>query len=193
MENKKKLIIILLIILLVLGVLGFGIYKFYNGIVEDKKNTEKQIKLILDNYDVFKKNINEVNNKRDIIYDEIFKDNYYNEMNGNQERWETLIKDYETLIEKLDKESKILKRDCKGNTFLNNDLSKSCESFSNNYELIINSFIQDIELYNTSVDSYNEWVEANEDKTLQKFSRFESKKYKKLIDYNKDGEFLGKE
>ena len=195
MKNKKKIIIIITVILSILIILGglvLLVYKFYKGIINDRETTENQVNLILDNYKAFKDNIVIINEKREIIYETIFKNNYYSQMQGKQDEWNNLLKEYEDALIKLDKDSKNLKKSCINNTLINNEVIISCDSFNSNYELIINSFVQDIELYNQNIDSYNNWVDSNSGNYI-KMDKYESNKFNNYIDYNNDGIFLGKE
>ncbi len=193
MKNKKKIIIIISVVLILLGVISFFGYKFYQSIVKDREELNKQVNEILDNYNIFKDNIKNINIKREEIYNSIFKDNYYMEMSNKQDDWMKLLDDYEKEVEKLDNDSNNLKENCENVNFINKDVEVSCDSFSSNYEIIINSFVQDIELYNQNIDSYNEWVDNNKDKKYNKMDKYISDKYTNYIDYNNDGIYLGKE
>ncbi len=196
MKNKKKIIIIITVILsilIIIGGLGLLVYKFYKGVINDRKVTENQVNLILDKYKTFKDNIVIINEKREVIYETIFKNNYYSQMQGKQDEWNNLLKEYEDALTKLDKDSKSLKKSCLNNKLINNDVIISCDSFNSNYELIINSFVQDIELYNQNIESYNNWVDTNDSGKYVKMDKYESNNFKDYIDYNSDGIFLGKE
>ena len=104
--------------------------------------------------------------------------------------WQKLLDEYTVIINELENNSSYLKDNCKTVKTLNNNASIQCESFEFAYETAINSYISDINLYNESIKGYNEWVSNNgELKPLELYNNL----YKDYIDYNKDGEFFGKE
>ena len=192
MKNKKTITIIIIILSLIIlvSMLSFFVIKFVHGIKEDKRRTNEIIILIDENYANFKSSIDLFNSKREILHNEIFVDNYYDEMETKIDGWKKLLDEYTIIVKELENNSKYLKNNCKTVKTLNNNASMQCESFEYVYETAINSYIADINLYNESIKGYNEWINGNSQlKPLELYNNL----YKDYIDYNKDGEFFGKE
>ena len=57
------------------------------------------------------------------------------------------------------------------------------------YEIAINTYVNDINIYNDYIKKYNQWILENNIE-LKSISYYQSKEITKLIDYNKDGEYL---
>ena len=193
MKNKKTITIIIIIISLIILVstLSFVVIKFVRGIKEDKRRTNEIIMLIDENYTNFKSSIDLFNSKREVLHTEIFVDNYYDEMGTKIDGWKKHLDEYTIIVKNLENNSSYLKNNCKTVKTLNNNSIIQCESFEYAYEKAINSYISDINLYNESIKGYNEWINGNNElKPLEVYNNY---LYKKYIDYNKDGEFFGKE
>lgn len=191
MKNKKTLKIIIIIVSLIAlaTLISFLGIKFVRGIKEDRKKTNEIITLIEKNYIGFKTNIDLFNSKREVLHNEIFVDNYYEEMATKADSWKKLLDEYEIIVKELENNSSYLKINCKTVKTLNNNASIKCESFEFAYETAVNSYISDINLYNESINGYNEWINDSEVKPLE---LYKNNLYKEYIDYNNDGEFFGK-
>ena len=195
MKNKKTILPIILIILIIIFNLGLLIYKFYKGYEEDKNKTEEKISQINQNYNSFINNLENFNIERENIYNEIFQENYLEDMQINIVKWNSIIQNYSNTIREIDDNSKYLKDNCKNIQIINAEINKNCDSFNNNYETMINSYITDINLYNQNIEAYNNWLNENEEniQNLSPIDKYIDKNYTKYIDYNNDGEFLGKD
>ena len=66
--NGNKKIIISIIIVIIVVILTLIIYNFFKNYQKDKKETQEKINTIIDNYDLFKSQSNEITKERDNIY-----------------------------------------------------------------------------------------------------------------------------
>ena len=193
MKKGQKITIISLIIILIVFGLSLIIYNFYKGYKEDKIKTEKFINNVATNYNIFINDLNDINIKRESVYNEIFKETYYTDMQNNIDNWNNLMNEYSKSVETLDKNSKYLKNNCTDIKFYHSDINPKCELFVENYELIINYYISDIVTYNNNIDSYNTWVNEHPEESYKNIDKFVNNSYTEYIDFNNDGVFLGKE
>lgn len=192
MKNNKTKIIVISLVILIITIIGIVIFNFYKGYKEDKIQTQEKIDNINENYNIFINNIDKFNEKREIIYNEILKDNYYTEINNNIENWNKKMKEYEQVVQKIEEESKYLKENCLNLKIYNPEIDRKCNSYIENYERIINYYISDINLYNENIDSYNNWVYENNDETYKIADKYIDNNHNEYIDFNNDGEFVGK-
>lgn len=193
MKKNKKGIITVLIILLILVALGLIIYNFYKGYKDDKAKTNELINNINNGYNDFVAGLNDINNKRETVYTNIFKETYYTDMQNNIDSWNTTIDEYSKTIESLDNKSKYLKDNCLNIKFYHSEINPKCDLFVENYEMVINYYITDIEIYNKNIDSYNTWANENDEDSYKIIDKFVNNSYTEYIDFNNDGVFLGKE
>lgn len=191
--NGNKKIIISIIIVIIVVILTLIIYNFFKNYQKDKKETQEKINTIIDNYDLFKSQSNEITKERDNIYSEIFSNNYYEEMNNKIENFNNLLTNYENSIKKIDNDSKNLKIECKNIRIMNSEINQKCGSFNDNYEVIINLFVNDIEMFNKNIDDYNEWLNSNKIDNKNPLKHYVSNNYNDYIDFNGDGTYKGKQ
>lgn len=193
MKKGKKITIIILIVSLIISGLSLLIYNFYKDYKEDKIKTEELIKNVNADYENFITKINNINSKRGKVYTEIFKETYYTDMQNNIDNWNTILNEYGNSVKELDSNFKYLKNNCVDIKFYHSDINPKCESFLQNYEMIINYYISDVIDYNNNIDSYNTWVNENQEESYKIIDKFVNNSYTEYIDFNNDGVFLGKE
>lgn len=166
-------------------------YKFYQSYKNDKLETQKKINEIIENYDAFIVDSDNITTIRDNIYNEVFSNNYYEEMDLKYSEWKQILNNYESSITALDSKFKVLKDECKNIRIMNSEINTKCGSFNNNYETIINLFVNDIEMFNYNIDLYNEWIIEQELEDKTELEYYVSTNYTDYIDYNSDGKYRG--
>lgn len=187
MKKVLKIIGIFTIIIAILIVLASIWVK---GLREDQKKTKKIIKTIKESYTEFNNRVEEFSQLRNELY-EYKEDLYLETLAQKADDWNTFIKMYSESIEYVEKASKNLKENCKIK-YGDVDANSKCTAFSANYEAAMNYYIADAEDYNNLIDEYDKW---NKEENL-KHPNIEKAKfpvYKKYIDFDKDGEYFGKE
>ena len=138
MKKGQKITIIILIIVLIVTGLSLTIYNFYKGYKEDKIKTEEFINNISTNYNIFLEDLNNINTKRELVYNEIFKETYYTDMQNNIDNWNNLMSEYSKSVATIVNNSEYLKNNCTDIKFYHSDINPKCELFIENYEMIEN-------------------------------------------------------
>lgn len=185
---QKKTVIKILIITIILLLIAFGVYTFISSFKEDKEITKEKMKEITENYQKFNDSVLTFAKGRDYIYNQR-ENTYLEEYAKNTDAWNKLIKDHQTNIENIEKNSKILKENCTYK-YADPNVNSKCTVFKSTYEAAMNYYISDIKSYNKSVNEYNEWAKNNNKNALNKGKL---PIYKDYIDYDNDKEYFGKE
>ena len=187
MKKSLKIIGIVMIIIVILGVL---VSIWVEDLKKDQEKTKETMKIVQASYNDFNNRVEEFSNIRNKFYE--YKDGLYLETLGkNSDEWNNFIKEYADIITEIDSKAKNLKKNCDVK-YGDVDTNNKCTQFKANYEAANNYYISDIVLYNELVDEYNKWNEENGGKYAEvKKGTFPV--YKDYIDYDKDGEYFGKE
>ena len=187
MKKSLKVIGIVFIIIAILFVLA---WIWASGLKEDQEETKKTMKLVLDSYENFNNRVEEFSNYRNKFY-EMKEDLFLETLGENAEEWNDCIVKYADSISEVEKSSKNLKENCEIKYGDVNTNSK-CTAFKANYEAAHNYYISDIKLYNDLIDDYDKW-NKEEDNKYPEVKKGTYPVYKKYIDFDKDGEYFGKE
>lgn len=184
---KKKVLIILLVILIISGIVFF----FIKSIKDDQQKTKTTLKQINSHYKTFEKSVTEFSKLRDVFYSSKENDFYLEQMPNCADNWNKFILKYEKQIKKVEKDSEYLKKHCQ--KYISDSLTaENCSYFKQNYETAMNYYITDINLYNTFKTKYNNWI-IEENSSYTKLNQAQLIIYKKYVDYNQDGKYLGRD
>lgn len=197
-REYAKLFSFLLGITFILSGIIFTVVKTYKEERQTKIDEENQIiDEIMDIYEVFKKKTEEFSNKRDEVNSEI--SDYVAYYTGMITKYDSIIKtleSYETMVTEVEDTAIYLKDHCLKNSYSSIDANSKCTSYIMNYEKTVNSFVGDIEFFNSKIKEYNEWAtKENSELQTEKYKSLESfvpKIYKEYIDINNDGTYLGR-
>lgn len=187
MKKSLKVIGVVFIIIAILFVLA---WIWASGLKEDQEETKKTMKLVLDSYENFNNRVEEFSNYRNKFY-EMKEDLFLETLGENAEEWNDFMGKYADSISEVEKSSKNLKENCEIKYGDVNTNSK-CTAFKANYEAAHNYYISDIKLYNDLIDDYDKW-NKEEDNKYPEVKKGTYPVYKKYIDFDKDGEYFGKE
>lgn len=190
MSNKKHILILVLLGILSI-IVGF-ILMFITNIKEDQQQLNNNISKINKDYDSFKKDIEEVNKTRDELHKNILDTVYYESFESSENEYKRALYNYEKVVTDISKKYTNLKGYCEiGIYYSSSDANSKCNAFNLGYEQLINTFVDDINMYNSNVKKYNSWLDEQQNTTSKKLEGYKTKKT--YIDYNKDGEYSGKE
>ena len=190
MSNKKHILILVLLGILSI-IVGF-ILMFITNIKEDQQQLNNNISKINKDYDSFKKDIEEVNKTRDELHKNILDTVYYESFESSENEYKRALYNYEKAVTDISKKYTNLKGYCEiGIYYSSSDANSKCNAFNLGYEQLINTFVDDINMYNNNVKKYNNWLDEQQNTTSKKLEGYKTKKT--YIDYNKDGEYSGKE
>ena len=96
------------------------------------------------------------------------------------------LQDYEVTANKIFGYKEFLQDNCSDIIYNDSDVQSKCDSMLISYETANNYFVKDINKWNEFVNNYNNQLEDE----LYKRSLFDLKR--DYIDFNDDGEYLGK-
>lgn len=163
--------------------------------IEEENIIADEIKNV---YESFKIKTEEFSTKRDLINSDISEYvSYYTGIEKNYNDMIEELKEYENLVIEVEDSAVYLKKHCLNESYSDQDANNKCNAYIINYEKTVNSFISDIEFFNSKIDEYNNWIISeneeldNEDK-YTKVERYKATKYKEYIDINNDGTYLGR-
>lgn len=185
MKKKKVIIMIIVPIILVFGIITYFVISFNN----DKKETLNRMNRISTSYDEFKEEVSNFNQVRQDLYTNVFNGIYYDTLKVNYDIWKNKLSNYEDIVEEINDDNTFLEKYCNGIYYPDQEINNKCNAFSMAYEEINNLFVYDIELFNKNIGSYNEYIEEQDGNNKLDLYKTD----KKYIDYDSDGEYLGKE
>lgn len=190
----KKKILIGILIIVVLAAIG-GVTMLIINKNEENKKYEALKQEVIENYDVFKKNVETFLENRTAVYEQINSVSYFTELSSKYNSIIDAYKKYEASLKVIEDTSTTLKEDCLNHTFKSSDtdVNNKVEAFIINYEQAFNYFINDVKNINNEIDQYNEWVKNVQVTTEYKaIAKYESA-YTEYVDLNGDGVFKGAE
>lgn len=190
MKDKKKLSIILGLV--GIGLIIFGIIlSFIFNVIKDQQEMNDRMNTIVTEYTKFEKNIDEFNKTRKSLHEEFLDKVYYETLTQNDTSYKTKLTDYETQVATISQSTKTIRNYCKdGVYYSSSDVNNKCNSFKLGYEEMVNSFVDDINIYNKNITAYNKYLDDNGNTTSLKLETYKTKKT--YIDYNNDGKYSGK-
>ncbi len=163
--------------------------------IEEENIIAAEIKNV---YESFKIKTEEFSTKRDLINSDISEYvSYYTGIEKNYNDMIEELKEYENLVIEVEDAAVYLKKHCLNESYSDQDANNKCNAYIINYEKTVNSFISDIEFFNSKIDEYNNWIISeneeldDEDKYIE-VERYKATKYKEYIDINNDGTYLGR-
>ena len=149
-------------------------------------------------YEAFKIKVEEFSTKRDLINSDISEYvSYYTGIEENHDDMIEELKKYENLVAEVEDSAVYLKSHCLNENYSDQDANNKCNAYIINYEKTVNSFVSDIEFFNSKIDEYNNWIideneELDDEEKYKEVDRYKASKYKEYIDINNDGFYLGR-
>ena len=186
----KKSLKIIGIVIIIIAIIFIEAWIWVDGLKEDRAETQAKMDEILKAYPNFNEAVDDFSNLRNQFYS--YKEDLYLEtLRDNADAWNTFMKTYEDGIKKVENTALVLKKDCDAE-YGDVNVSNKCTMFKANYESAMNYYISDIKLYNQMVDEYSKYNLENGN-SYPKVNEGTLPIYKDYIDYDKDGEYFGKE
>lgn len=186
----KKVLGILSIVFCISMILFALAWVWVSGLKKDQKDTKKEMKVILANYENFNNRVEEFSLLRNNYY-EYKEDLFLETLSEKAADWNAFMEKYAEAIKEVDKAASKLKKRCKIKYGDVNTNSK-CTAFKANYEAANNYYINDVKLYNELIDEYDKWNSENGGK-YSPVNKGSFPVYKDYIDYDEDGEMFGKD
>lgn len=190
MSNKKTTLILLL--LGVVSLISGFILMFVSNIKKEQKELNDRIQPIKEGYDKFSTELKKINELRDQIHKDFLDKIYYDTFEQNHTEYKKRLIDYEKKVTDLYKQNKKMATYCGADVYYSSiDANSKCQSFNLAMEQMINSFVDDINMYNKNIDDYNQYLVSKNNTTSPKLEKYQTEK--KYIDFNHDGDYTGKE
>lgn len=186
----KKGLKIIGVVLIFIVIMLIGAFIWVDGLMKDQAKTKKTMKVVLKSYDNFNNRVEEFSDIRNKFY-ELKEELYLETLSQNVDGWNDFMNKYAENIKEVEKASKNLKNNC----FIKYgdvETNSKCTAFKANYEAAMNYYITDVKVYNKLVDEYDKWNEEQGGENA-KLNKADYPVYKKYIDFDKDGEYFGKE
>ncbi|MBR6112983.1 MAG: hypothetical protein IKP79_00530 [Bacilli bacterium] len=179
MKNTKKIKTILIIIcaILIVGLIGYGVFKVIDKGNNDRKERQKREREIVKNFESFKDAALSFGDES-IEYRSWIKDDINENTIHSYDGWILSLDTMNSAIEEMEKTAPMFKKNCVNKKYSNKDVQEKCDSFMETYEEIINTFVVDVEDFNTKI------VELKEKTKNEDLKEYELK-YKK-VDLNND-------
>ena len=173
----------------VFGVLLVGsgfISSFVQSFAKDINDTKENMEIIEDKYNTFKDLLQSFNGDREIVFNDVFNNMFIENLESNYDGWVIKLQDYEMTVNKIFAYKEFLIDYCSNIIYNDSDVQSKCDSMLISYETANNYFVKDINKWNEFVNSYNTQLEDE----LYKRNLFDLNR--DFIDFNDDGEYLGK-
>ena len=184
---------------LLLSAVVYAISNSYKGSKQKEIDNEKKtLEEIGSAYDTFTIQLEKFSRMRDKTINEVEEySSYYTGMDTKYEEIIKEIKEYDKLAGELKKSTGDLSKKCINKSYSDMVVNQKCINYIMNYERSVNTFVEDMSFFNNRVDTYNKWVDTeNESKTKErtykKIENYKASSFNDYIDVNKDGTYLGK-
>lgn len=178
MKNKKLLIMMGSLIGLMMIVLIIILISNFNN---DKKEMLENEKIISESYERVKEEVINYNKIRKDV-SEFINNFYYSTISKEYSNNLDKFKEYDEIVNNITNE--IFKIDSRCNQiYQDKDINNICDNYKNDYETIVNVFVNDMNNYNNKLTNYNNNSNSNLD-------LFKSSYINDYIDYNNDNIYL---
>lgn len=167
---------------------------------DNKKESIKEDKIIADEignvYETFFEKEKTLSTHRNSITKDISSYvEFYIDMPDGYQNMIDAIGMYETNVKEVNDVSSYLRDKCSKNYSVL-EANEKCNAYYINMEKTINSFIGDVDFFNSKIDEFNEWA-SKENESLsssekyKKLEKYVSKEFTSYVDLNNDGTYLG--
>lgn len=186
MTKQVKILFSLGVFFIIVGL----ITNFTISFNADKEEVSIRMKQVNQTYQVFKREANVFSNTRDNLYDNVFSELYFENLNLSINNCLIELEKYEQKLDEMGKIAEELKNSCGNIYFPESDINSKCQTYALSYEEMVNYFMNDIVQVNQNIEQYNKYNEENKTgiAPIQKYNTT-----KKYIDFNNDKEYAGKE
>ena len=186
----KKSLTIIGVVMIIIVIIFICAWVWVDGLKEDTAITKKKMDEVLDAYPKFNEEVDNFSKLRNQLY-ESKEDLYLETLRDNAASWNTFMENYKNSIMKVENTALILKKNC-AEEYGDVNVSSKCTTFKANYEAAHNYYISDVKMYNQMVDEYDVY-NAEHGNGYAKVNKASYGPYDDYIDYDKDGEYFGKD
>ena len=184
---------------LLLSAIVYAISNSYKGSKQKAIDNEKKVlEEIGSTYGSFSIKLEEFSSLRDKTINDIEDySSYYTGMDTKYDEIIEKVKEYDKVAEELKKSTGDLSKKCINKSYSSSVANQKCINYIMNYERAVNTFIGDIEFFNSKIETFNKWVDTEnksktKDREYKKVDSYSASSFKEYVDVNKDGTYLGK-
>lgn len=177
------------------------IYTFAKTYKDDKEDKYKADSVIADEIGNVYKTFYEKEEKLSKYSSEVNKEiinyvSYYSEMPEKYDEVINKLDDYQKYVHEVEDISSYLKETCK-EKYSVAEANEKCNAYYINLERTINTYVSNVNFFNTKIDEYNDWIKKENESigstiTYDTLNKFNSQ-YTEFVDLNEDGTLLGME
>lgn len=157
---------------------------FVISLKADREKTQARMVVVKDSFEEFNTSVTAFELTRDTLYTESLGNLFYDTLAANDVKVKEKLSNYESIVDDVVKHVKVMDGLCKDVYYPDSDINSKCSNYKIIYEQVANYFMEDIKLYNTTVETFNAQQRGV---TLVKYDT-----KKKYVDYNKDKVFEGR-
>ena len=184
MKKKIRIISCILGVVCLLSGMVIGVSRLIKDYKQDVENTKQMIVKINDETQKFEEKIEEYNKSLTKFIKLLNESNYYEKIMKNNKQMVTLLDEITAQINEINS-FEIAKSECL-KKYADGKVTRACNSYSNTYEKSINIYVDITKAYNNLITKCNDLF--NDDKNIELYTSTITE----YIDYDKDGEFSGK-
>lgn len=188
MKKIRNFAFALLTVSLVMVISG-TVCSFVVSLSADREETQKRMVVVNDSFDDFNESVSGFELERDTLYTESLSNIYYDSLANDDAVFKNKLNNYESIVDTIVKKVKTMDGLCNDVYYPDSSVNSKCSNYKLIYEQVINYFMNDVNLYNGAIKTFND-QQASVGSTLK---LEEYKTTKKYVDYNNDGVFEGKE
>ena len=185
--KAKKFGVALLTVSIIMIIAGM-VCTFVVSLKEDKELTYARMLVVSDEFDGFNANVTAFEKERDSLYNQYLGNIFYDTLRTDDQMLKEKINNYESVVDGIVEQVNTMADLCDDVYYPDSSVNSKCSDYKLIYEQVVNYFVNDINLYNNTIKTFNEQHVSAESEKLVEY-----KTKKKYIDFNKDGEFDGKE
>lgn len=179
--KKKNILIIVSVVLIIIVLVIFVGFKINNK----NKELDKTQSKIESTYKELESDIKDYNSNREIISTKL-EDYYTDNLENDYDEFVEVLNGQENIIGKIKERTENLGKICGDRLYPKSDINKICSNYKDYYETVANVFVSDYREINTIIDDYNKIS----NKGLEIYNTKELVDY---VDYNEDGNYLGRD
>ena len=187
-QRNRKISFIMILVSIFMIISG-SLSSLIIGLKEDKKMTNMRMEEVNLEYEDYSTMVSLFEEERDSMYGNVFNNLTYDNLFANNKYLSNKISNYEAMVDEIHKSIRKLDDLCNDMYYPDSSVNSICNNYKIIYEQVNNYFVLDVKEYNENVNKYNEYIKGIDPNLVIK--KYETEK--KLIDFDNDGEIVGKD
>ena len=187
-QRNRKISFIMILVSIFMIISG-SLSSLIIGLKEDKKMTNMRMNEVNLEYEDYSTMVSLFEEERDSMYGNVFNNLTYDNLFANNKYLSNKISNYEAMVDEIHKSIRKLDDLCNDMYYPDSSVNSICNNYKIIYEQVNNYFVLDVKEYNENVNKYNEYIKGIDPNLVIK--KYETDK--KLIDFDNDGEIVGKD